>query len=86
MRFSIRAIRSAAFYFIQKPFDREVLRTLVERCIELRWRREDHRQNLTRLETYGSPFVGWVKVTVDPAKSDLFSFEPTLFAGVPRSR
>ena len=40
----VRAIRSAAFYFIQKPFDREVLRTLVERCVELRWRREDHRQ------------------------------------------
>jgi len=46
----VRAIRSAAFYFIQKPFDREVLRTLVERCIELRRRREDHRQNLKRLE------------------------------------
>ncbi len=47
----VRAIRSAAFYFIQKPFDREVLRTLVERCVELRWRREDHRQTLKRLET-----------------------------------
>jgi sigma-B regulation protein RsbU (phosphoserine phosphatase) len=47
----VRAIRSPAFYFIQKPFDREVLRTLVERCIELRWRREEHRQNLKRLET-----------------------------------
>ena len=46
----IRAIRSPAFYFIQKPFDREVLKTLVERCLELRWRREDHRQNLRRLE------------------------------------
>jgi sigma-B regulation protein RsbU (phosphoserine phosphatase) len=46
----VRAIRSPAFYFIQKPFDREVLRTLVERCIELRWRREDHRQNQKRLE------------------------------------
>jgi len=47
----VRAIRSPAFYFIQKPFDREVLKTLVERCVELRWRREDHRQNLKRLET-----------------------------------
>ena len=47
----VRAIRSRAFYFIQKPFDREVLKTLVERCLELRWRREDHRQNLKRLET-----------------------------------
>jgi hypothetical protein len=41
--------------------------------------------NVTRLETYGSPFVGWVRVTVDPSKSDLFSFEPTLFAVVPRA-
>ncbi|HKB12444.1 MAG TPA: SpoIIE family protein phosphatase [Vicinamibacterales bacterium] len=47
----VRAIRSPAFYFIQKPFDREVLRTLVDRCVELRMRREDHRQNLKRLET-----------------------------------
>jgi phosphoserine phosphatase RsbU/P len=47
----VRAIRSQAFYFIQKPFDREVMRTLVERCVELRRRREDHRQTLKRLET-----------------------------------
>src|SRR6185295_14936711 len=47
----VRAIRSAAFYFIQKPFDREVLKTLVERCVELRWRRDEHRRHLDRLET-----------------------------------
>jgi sigma-B regulation protein RsbU (phosphoserine phosphatase) len=47
----VRAIRSAAFFFIQKPFDREVLRTLVERCVELRWRREENRRHLKRLET-----------------------------------
>ena len=35
---------------------------------------------ITRLETYGSPFVGWVKVTVDPARPDLFFFEPRLRA------
>jgi len=46
----VKAIRSPAFYFIQKPFDREVLRTLVERCVELRWRREEHRLNMIRLE------------------------------------
>ena len=32
--------------------------------------------NLTRLEVYGSPIVGWVKVTVDPEIPDLFRFEP----------
>lgn len=33
-------------------------------------------KNLTRLETFGSPFLGWVKVTVDTAKPELFVFEP----------
>ncbi len=47
----VKALRSPAFYFIQKPFDRDVLSTLVQRCLELRWRREQHRQNVERLET-----------------------------------
>jgi hypothetical protein len=46
----IRAIKSPAFYFIQKPFDRDVLKTLVERCLELQWRREAHRVHLQHLE------------------------------------
>ena len=46
----IRAIRGRAFYFIQKPFDREVLQTLVDRCLELRWRRLESRQHVARLE------------------------------------
>ena len=46
----VRAIRGAAFYFIQKPFDREVLRTLVDRCVELRRQREDNRRYVQRLE------------------------------------
>ena len=47
----VRALRSPAFYFIQKPFDRDVLWTLVQRCLELRWRREEHQKNVERLET-----------------------------------
>jgi phosphoserine phosphatase RsbU/P len=46
----VRAIRGRAFYFIQKPFDREVLQALVERCLELRWRREENRRHVNRLE------------------------------------
>jgi phosphoserine phosphatase RsbU/P len=46
----IRAIRGRAFYFIQKPFDREVLQTLVERCVELRWRRLESRRHVERVE------------------------------------
>jgi len=47
----IRAIRERAYYFIQKPFDREVLKTLVERCLELRWYREENRPHLQRMES-----------------------------------
>ena len=39
--------------------------------------------NITRLETYGSPYVGWVKVTVDPDDPEIFSFAPNLQAFVP---
>ena len=39
--------------------------------------------NPTRLETYGSPFVGWVKVDVDVSRPDVFSFEPRMQALVP---
>lgn len=47
----VRAIRERAFYFIQKPFDREVLWTLVERCLELRRLKDDNRRHVRRLET-----------------------------------
>jgi len=30
----------------------------------------------TRLETYGSPFLGWVQVTVDPGRPEVFLFDP----------
>lgn len=46
----VRAIREKAFYFIQKPFDREVLRTLVARCLELRRLTEENRRHVSRLE------------------------------------
>lgn len=46
----IRAIRQKAFYFIEKPFDREVLHALVERCLELRRLGEENRRHLQRLE------------------------------------
>jgi len=35
-------------------------------------------RNVTRMETFGSPWVGWVKVYVDPDDPQLFSFEPRL--------
>jgi hypothetical protein len=40
--------------------------------------------NLQRLETWGSPFVGWVEVRVDTSRPEPFTFTPRLHAtGVP---
>lgn len=49
------------------------------------WQRVDHPlhdvetrrtlSNFTRLETFGSPFLGWVKVIVDSDEATLFRFE-----------
>ena len=38
--------------------------------------RNEKINNLTRLETYGSPMVGWVRVTVDQNDPALFRIEP----------
>jgi hypothetical protein len=36
-------------------------------------------RNFTRVETYGSPFFGWIRATVDPADPGVFRFEPRPF-------
>jgi DNA-binding NtrC family response regulator len=46
----IEAIRKEAFYFLQKPFDREVLQTLVERCLKLRRLDFENRNHVSRME------------------------------------
>jgi hypothetical protein len=35
---------------------------------------------ITRMETHGTPFIGWVLVTVDTSRSDPFAFDPSLVA------
>jgi phosphoserine phosphatase RsbU/P len=46
----VRAIREDAFYFIQKPFDNEVLRTLVERCLTARALADANHSHVQTLE------------------------------------
>jgi hypothetical protein len=38
-------------------------------------------KNFTRVETFGSPNLHWVKVTVDPRSRNVFSFEPMIVPG-----
>jgi sigma-B regulation protein RsbU (phosphoserine phosphatase) len=45
----VRSIRERAFYFIQKPFERELLLALVERCLELRRLASENQGHLARL-------------------------------------
>lgn len=45
----IRALRQRAFYFILKPFERDVLLALVERCEEMQRLRRSERGHLTRM-------------------------------------
>jgi sigma-B regulation protein RsbU (phosphoserine phosphatase) len=46
----VRAIEEGAYYFIEKPFDRRVMLTLVSRCLERRRLRREERRYLQRLE------------------------------------
>jgi phosphoserine phosphatase RsbU/P len=46
----VQAIDAGAFYFIQKPFERQVLLALAGRCLELRRLREENRRSLQRME------------------------------------
>lgn len=36
--------------------------------------------NFTRVETHGSPFMGWTRVTIDPQSKAVFSFEPRAYS------
>jgi sigma-B regulation protein RsbU (phosphoserine phosphatase) len=46
----IKAIRKEAFYFLQKPFDRGVLLSLIERCLELKRLDRNNRDHQLRME------------------------------------
>lgn len=37
--------------------------------------------NFTRVETFGSPNIHWIKVTVDPHSRNVFTFEPMIVPG-----
>ena len=43
-------------------------------------------ENFTRVETFGSPNTHWIRVTVDPADAQVFSFKAELIAENVRSR
>lgn len=40
-------------------------------------------QNFTRVETFGSPYFGWIRGEADPTRPKVFNFTPRLFATEP---
>ena len=38
-------------------------------------------KNFTRVQTFGSPNIHWIKVSVDPASRNVFHFEPMMVQG-----
>jgi hypothetical protein len=44
-------------------------------------KQDDLVENFTRLQTFGSPNVHWVKVTVDPASHDVFTIHQMIVKG-----
>ena len=44
-------------------------------------KQDDLFENFTRLETFGSPSVHWVKVTVDPFVPDVFAVHRMIVKG-----
>ena len=75
----IRAIQQGAFYFIQKPFDRQVLQTLVERCLELRRLRALASRELTKLHLAQSRLLPQAPPSF-PGYRIAFRYRPFFFA------
>jgi sigma-B regulation protein RsbU (phosphoserine phosphatase) len=75
----IRAIRHGAFYYIQKPFDREVLETLVERCLELRRLRSFADRELDKLRCAQVRLLPQ-SAPVHPQYALAFRYRPFYFA------
>jgi len=75
----IRAIEQGAFYFIQKPFDRQVLQTLVQRCLELRYLRLQADRELQQLRVAQSRLLPQVPPTHEEYQI-AFRYRPFYFA------
>jgi sigma-B regulation protein RsbU (phosphoserine phosphatase) len=71
----IRAIREKAFYYITKPFDRDVLRTLVRRCMELRLLAEANRRYMEHLEHQLAEARAFQEAMLPAAEAQLEGFE-----------
>ena len=71
----IRAIREKAFYYINKPFDRGVLRTLVDRCLQLRHLENANRRHVKHLESQLAEARAFQQTMLPERRAELEGFE-----------
>jgi len=71
----VRALREKAFYFIQKPFEREVLLALVSRCLELRRLAAENRAHFERLEQQLAQARAFQQSMLPPPRASLGGLE-----------
>jgi sigma-B regulation protein RsbU (phosphoserine phosphatase) len=71
----IRAIKEKAFYYINKPFDREVLRTLVNRSLELREAEEANRRYVHHLEGQLAEVRAFQESMLPPPQAEVEGFK-----------
>ncbi|MEM7351005.1 MAG: fused response regulator/phosphatase [Acidobacteriota bacterium] len=71
----IRAIREKAFFYIQKPFERAVLRTLVARCLEIRALEDANRGYLAHLESQLEEARAFQQTMLPARQASLEGFE-----------
>ncbi len=71
----VRAIREKAFFYIHKPFEREVLRTLVDRALELKTLEEANRRYLAHLESQLAEARAFQQTMLPERRARLEGFE-----------
>jgi len=71
----VRAIDEGAFYFIQKPFDRRVLLTLVGRCLELRRLRRAELRHAARMQRELEEARRFQLSILPPAERDMYGIK-----------
>ena len=71
----IRAIREDAFYYIGKPFDREVLRTLVQRSVKLRALEDADRRHMAHLESQLAEARTFQETMIPPRRATIHGID-----------
>ncbi len=71
----IKAIRGRAFYFLNKPFDREVLLALVDRCLEMRRLGRADRVHTERLRQQLDSATAFQQAMLPPNRAEIAGFQ-----------